>query len=180
MTAGEGWLRLAQFAGIMLYVSVAGVMWGTWLALARTMTQYDATTFLADGQHMIANLAVPMAVLMIAALVVGALVTLWLFRIRSAGAARLSLAGWVLMLAVLIITLAVEVPIDNLIATWTVTSLPADWQQLRERWAFFHTVRTVVSLAAVAAAVAAALITRTRLVEPADDRRTNPVGAPRS
>ena len=34
------------------------------------MTRYDATTFLADGKHMIDNLAVVMAVLMISAVVV--------------------------------------------------------------------------------------------------------------
>jgi hypothetical protein len=55
----------------MLYVLVAGVMWGTWLSLARIMTRYDAATFLTDGKHVIANLAVVMAVLMVAALVVG-------------------------------------------------------------------------------------------------------------
>jgi len=42
-------VKLAQFLEIMLYVSVAGVMWGTWLSLGRTMTRYDAATFLADG-----------------------------------------------------------------------------------------------------------------------------------
>jgi hypothetical protein len=41
----------------MLYVLVGGVMWGTWLSLARTMTGYDAATFLAGGKHMISNLA---------------------------------------------------------------------------------------------------------------------------
>jgi hypothetical protein len=46
-------VKPAQFLTIMLYVLVAGVMWGTWLSLGRTMTRYDATTFLADGQHMI-------------------------------------------------------------------------------------------------------------------------------
>ena len=56
--------KLVQFVSIMLYVLVAGVMWGTWLSLARTMTEYDAETFLADGQHMISNLATVMAVLM--------------------------------------------------------------------------------------------------------------------
>ena len=55
--------KLAQFLEIMLYVLVAGVMWGTWLSLGRTMTQYDAATFLADGKHMIANLGAAMAVL---------------------------------------------------------------------------------------------------------------------
>jgi uncharacterized membrane protein len=151
-------LKLAQFVGIMLYVLVAGVMWGTWLSLARTMTDYDAAIFLADGKHMISNLATPMQVLMISALVAGLVVVVLLFRARSAVAAWLALAGLVLMIAVLVITLVVEVPIDNLINTWTEQTLPADWQEIRAKWAAFHSVRTFVSLGAVAAAVAAALL----------------------
>lgn len=67
----ESLLKLVQFVSIMLYVLVAGVMWGTWLSLARTMTEYDAATFLADGQHMISNLATVMGVLMSSAVLVG-------------------------------------------------------------------------------------------------------------
>jgi uncharacterized membrane protein len=153
-------VKLAQFLGIMLYVLVAGVMWGTWLSLGRTMTRYDATTFLADGQHMIANLATVMAVLMISAAVVGLVVVVLLFRGGSTTAGWLALAGLALMVAVIAVTLAVEVPIDNKIRIWTTTTLPSDWQNIRARWAAFHTLRTFLSLAAVAAAVGAALTTR--------------------
>jgi uncharacterized membrane protein len=150
--------KLAQFVGIMLYVLVAGVMWGTWLSLARTMTRYDAATFLADGKHMIANLAAVMAVLMVAAVVVGLLVVVLLVRRGSRGAAVLALVGLLLMVAVLVVTLAVEVPLDNRIKGWTLATLPSDWQDLRARWAAFHTLRTFLSLGAVAAAVAAPLV----------------------
>ncbi len=61
------------------------------------------------------------------------------------------------MAAVLVFTLAVEVPIDNKINGWTVVPLPPDWEDIRARWAEFHTRRTFLSLAAVAAAVGAAL-----------------------
>src|SRR5689334_16140274 len=104
-------LRLAQFVNVMLYVLVAGVMWGTWLSLGRTMTEYDATTFLADGKHMISNLAGVMPVLMISAGVVGLFVTVLLFRRRSAVAGGLALAGLLLLVAVVVVTLSVEVPI---------------------------------------------------------------------
>ncbi|HVD80518.1 MAG TPA: anthrone oxygenase family protein, partial [Propionibacteriaceae bacterium] len=142
----EGAVKLAQFVSIMLYVLVAGVMWGTWLSLARTMTSYDAATFLADGQHMIENLGTIMAVLMISAVVIGLVVVLLLFRSRSPIAAWLAVAALLLMIAVLVITVAVEVPIDNMIATWTDATLPQDWQDIRARWAAFHTLRTFVSL----------------------------------
>jgi Anthrone oxygenase len=153
-------VKLIQFTTIMLYVLVAGVMWGTWLSLGRTMTRYDGATFLADGKHMIANLATIMAVLMISAIVFGLLATWLLFRRRSSTAGWLALAGLLLMVAVIVVTLAVEVPIDNKIKTWTVATLPPDWQDIRARWAAFHTLRTFLSLAAVAAAVGAALTTR--------------------
>jgi uncharacterized membrane protein len=160
ITVSESLIKVVQFVSIMLYVLVAGVMWGTWLSLARTMTRYDAATFLADGQHMIDNLATVMTVLMISAVAVGLVVVVLLFRARSTVAAWLGLAALLLMIAVMAITVAVEVPIDNLIATWTEATLPADWIQLRAQWAGFHTLRTFVSLGAVAAAVAAGLAVR--------------------
>jgi hypothetical protein len=149
--------KVAQFVNIMVYVLVAGVMWGTWLSLARTMTGYDAGTFLTDGKHMIANLATVMAVLMIAAVALGVVVVVVLFRRGSAVAGWLALTGVVLMIGVLAVTLAVEVPIDNLISHWTVDTLPADWMAIRSRWAAFHTLRTFLSLGSVAALVGAAL-----------------------
>ena len=156
----ESLVKWVQFVSIMLYVLVAGVMWGTWLSLARTMTDYDAATFLNDGKHMIENLAVSMAVLMISAVVIGLVAVVLLFRSRSTVAAWLAVIGLVLMIGVLVITLAVEVPIDNMIANWTEATLPSDWQQIRARWAAFHTLRTFVSLAAVAASIGAALTFR--------------------
>jgi uncharacterized membrane protein len=150
-------LKLLQFVTIMVYVLVAGVMWGTWLSLGRTMTAYDATTFLTDGKHMIANLATVMAALMIIALVLGAIVVTVLLRRGSAVAGWLALAGLVLMIGVLVVTLAVEVPIDNQINNWTVDTLPADWTAIRSRWASFHTLRTFLSLGSVAAFIGTAL-----------------------
>jgi uncharacterized membrane protein len=132
-------------------------MWGTWLALGRTMTRYDATTFLADGKHMIANLATVVAVLMISAIAAGLLVAAPLFRYRSTTAAWLALVGLLLMVTVLVVTLSVEVPIDNKINGWSAATLPPDWQHIRARWAAFHTLRTFLSLAAVAAAAHAAI-----------------------
>src|SRR6266699_4300771 len=163
-TADRGdamFVKLIQFLNIMLYVLVAGVLWGTWLSLSRTMTRYDATTYLADGKHMIDNLAAIMPVLMIATGVLGLVVVFLLFRRRSTAAAWLALVGLLLLVAVMVVTLSVEVPIDNKTKTWTPTTMPSDWTDIRARWAAFHTLRTFLSLAGLAAAVGAALTTRT-------------------
>ena len=63
------------------------------------------------------------------------------------------------MIAVMAITLVVEVPIDDMIAKWTEATLPSDWQEIRAIGGL-HRLRTFLSLGAVGAAVAAALTTR--------------------
>jgi hypothetical protein len=62
-----------------------------------------------------------------------------------------------------LITLLVEVPIDNQIKTWTAESVPNDWLALRDRWQLFHTARTFTSLASFAS-FALAIILPTREV----------------
>jgi hypothetical protein len=61
------------------------------------------------------------------------------------------------IIVALLITLLVEVPIDNQIRTWTPQTVPADWTMLRARWQVFHTTRTFVALASLGSLVAAAL-----------------------
>jgi hypothetical protein len=96
-------------------------VWGTWFSLSRTMDQLSAETFLAVGHQMIRNLGGPMAVLL-----------------------PLSLLS-------ALVTLAVEVPIDNQIENWTAATLPGDWRSIQSRWQLWHTMRTFTSIAAVTA-----------------------------
>ena len=147
----------AQATTIVLFALVMGVFWGTWFSLSRTMDQLSPETFLAVGHEMIQNLGVPMAVLLPLALL-SALVTLVLLWPDRTAAFWWLAAGFVLMLAALVITLAVEVPIDNQIQTWTATTLPSDWRSTQTRWELFHTVRTFASIAALVAATISATV----------------------
>jgi len=150
--------RAAQATTIVLFALVMGVFWGTWFALSRTMDQLSAETFLAVGHEMIRNLGEPMAILLPLSLL-SALVTLaLLWAHRSAAEFRWMAAGFLLMVAALVITLAVEVPIDNRIEAWTVATLPAGWRSIQSRWELWHTVRTFVSIAAVVAATISAVV----------------------
>jgi uncharacterized membrane protein len=150
-------IRTAQAATIVLFALVMGVFWGTWFSLSRTMDQLSAETFVAVGHEMIQNLGVPMAILLPLALL-SALVTLVLLR-RAGRVAPFwwLMAGFLLMVAALVITLAVEVPIDNQIQDWTAATLPGDWRSIQSRWELWHTIRTFASIAAVVAATISGL-----------------------
>jgi uncharacterized membrane protein len=148
---------VAQATTVVLFALVMGVFWGTWFSLSRTMHRLSAETFLAVGHEMIRNLGLPMAILLPLALL-SALVTLVLLWPERAAAFWWLAAGFALMVAALVITLAVEVPIDNRIETWTVATLPGDWRSVQSRWELWHTVRTFASIAAVAAATISATV----------------------
>jgi uncharacterized membrane protein len=153
-------LKIAQFSTITLFALVMGVFWGTWFALSRSIVAFRPQTFLDIGQTAIRNLAVPMRILMPLALV-SAIVLLLLLPKRS-NAFVLAVAGVLLMVGALLVTLTVEVPIDNQIKVWTVATLPANWEVLRDRWEFYHGMRTFLSIAALALVTASALTNQRR------------------
>jgi uncharacterized membrane protein len=152
-------VRAAQATTVVLFALVMGVFWGTWFSLSRTMSRLSAETFVAVGHQMIQNLGAPMAILLPLALL-SALVTLvLLWRGGRTAAYWWMLAGFLLMVAALVVTLAVEVPIDNQIKTWTAATLPGDWRSVQTRWERFHTIRTFLSIAAVVAATISIAVT---------------------
>lgn len=141
-------LKIAQFLSTMLFALVMGVFWGTWFTLSRSIEGFQPQTFLDIGQTAIRNLAVPMAILMPLSLL-SALIMIALLPKRSI-AFVFAIVAFALMVAALVVTLAVEVPIDNQIKVWTIATLPANWEMLRDRWEFYHGVRTFVSILALA------------------------------
>lgn len=149
-------LTIWQFISLLLLALVTGVFWGTWLGLSRSMAALTPATFLEVGHTMIANLGTIMAILMPAALLAVLPVLYLLYRQRSK-AFYWTLAGWLLFIITLLITLIVEVPIDNQIEGWTVASLPANWQQLRDRWEWFHALRSWVAVFGLALLLVGAL-----------------------
>src|SRR5262249_40576999 len=151
-------LKIAQFLTTMLFALVMGVFWGTWFTLSRSIEGFQPQTFLDIGKTAIRNLAVPMAILMPLSLL-SALIMIALLPKRSIAFA-FAIVGFLLRVAALAVTLAVEVPIDNQIKVWTIATLPPNWEMLRDRWEFYHGVRTFVSIFALAFVTVSSLSNR--------------------
>jgi hypothetical protein len=69
----------------------------------------------------------------------------------------LSATAFALFIAALLVTVFVEVPTVQEIVTWTVPTLPGNWQQLRDRWSKFHVVRVIAGFLSLILLVAAAI-----------------------
>jgi uncharacterized membrane protein len=151
-------LKIIQFVSLSLLLLVTGIFWGTWFAISRSMENFSAAEFIHIGRTIIANLAVPMRIIM-PSCILFMLLSLWFHPQKRSKTFYFSLAAFVLIIISLLITLLVEVPIDNQIKLWTATTVPTDWEQIRNRWEFFHTMRTVTSLGSFAFFSASVLFT---------------------
>jgi len=141
--------KAIQFAALFLLLLTTGVFWGTWFTMTRSIEEFSSAEFIHIGKVIIANVANPMRFIM-----PGCILLLIVYSWMSYGTGRMRFyfiaASLALMLVSLLITLLVEVPIDNEIKTWTATTIPGNWTDIRERWAGFHTLRTLTSLGSFA------------------------------
>ena len=132
----------------ILLTLVTGVFWGTWFSLSRTMHVLSSDIFITIGKEIMKNVAVTMSIIMPASIAGMLVLLIGSWKVRTVYFYCI-LAALILFIIALIITLAIEVPIDNQIRTWTATAIPADWQDIRDRWERYHTIRTFLSLASI-------------------------------
>jgi uncharacterized membrane protein len=147
-------LRIAQFINLFLLTLVSGVFWGTWFSLSRSIESITPQTFLEVGKSMMANLGGPMSILFPLAILSTLPVLYGMYREHQKRDLLLVSSGLVLFIVALAGTLMVNVPIDRQINDWTINTLPPDWPQIRDRWEFWHAVRTFASLAGIACVIA--------------------------
>ena len=51
-----------------------------------------------------------------------------------------------LLIISLLISVGIELPIVNQIKEWTESTVPSNWEALRNHWVFFHVIRMIVAL----------------------------------
>lgn len=141
-------LRIVQFFSVILLVMVTGVFWGTWFALTRSLDAFAVEEFIHNGKAIINNLATPMRIIF-PLCILFVLWTVWLTRKNNRKGFYFTLISFICLLIALLITLLVEVPIDNQIKTWTASTVPSNWAVIREKWGTFHGLRTFASLASI-------------------------------
>jgi uncharacterized membrane protein len=136
------------------------VLWGTWFSLSRSIASIAPAVFLEIGHTMIVNLGRPMSVLMPATILSTLVLVVMLFRRQDKTALVLAAAALALLVVSTAITLSVNVPIDGQIAGWTAGTLPSDWERIRNRWEFYHGLRTSLTLVGAGCLFASVLWTR--------------------
>jgi uncharacterized membrane protein len=149
-------LKICELISIVLSALLGGMYWGPWLALSRSMRTFKPEVFLDIVDRMNRNMESVMTVLTPVALIAVAPV-LFISYHEQPRTFYLTLAGFALFVAALVVTMLIEVPIVKQIVMWTVETLPGNWQQLRDRWVAFHIIRVVAGIGGLAFLVAGAM-----------------------
>lgn len=129
----------------------AGVFLGHRRGVSVAMPQLDPASFVQLQQIIHVQFVPMMPVLLF--LAAGASIT-WALQLRvSADRIARWLAGLAAaaMTAALALTLAINVPINNTLMTWSVAAPPPDVRALWQPWEVSHAIRTVLAFAAFVA-----------------------------
>jgi uncharacterized membrane protein len=149
-------MKTWQLISIVLSTLTVGMFHGPWIALSRSMKTFSPEFFLEIVDRMNRNMAPVMTVLMPGTML--AIIPVLLFSYRQqAMVFYLSAVALLLFLIALLVTVVIEVPIVQQIVTWTPSTLPANWQQLRDRWMRFHVVRVIAGMASLIFLLVAAI-----------------------
>lgn len=149
-------MKTWQLISIIFSALTVGMFHGPWIALSRSMKTFSPEFFLQIVDRMNSNMAPVMTVLMPCTML--SIIPVLLFSYRQQPTVfYFSAAGLLLFLIALLVTVVVEVPIVQQIVTWTPSTLPANWMQLRDRWMRFHVVRVVAGITSLILLLVAAI-----------------------
>jgi hypothetical protein len=148
-------VKIVQFVALLLTALSMGVHFGTWLTEGPLRRTQSGPLFIEVHQGRDRVVARVMPILGSAALIFLALAV---FFVRAVPAAfALSLAGFVLCMGDMLVTVLVNVPINGEVQSWQPDAPPAEWKRLRDRWERFHSIRTLLIVSGFALFAASAV-----------------------
>lgn len=136
-------VKVLKFISILVAALLAGTSFGIWMGL--NPVAYSPSTYLEQQQNLVSSLNA----MMVALVVLETLVTIALaFRLRQNNTVFMALLFAAACFASCIfISRFGNLPIQKEMLTWDGASLPDHWTTLRDRWWFFHKLRTIAELA---------------------------------
>jgi uncharacterized membrane protein len=139
-------LQTFEVICVALLAVVGGLYWGPWLALTRSMATFEPEVFLPILKRMNRNMAPIMTAMLPLALVSTVPVLVLTFH-KHSETFYLTVAALILFAVTLLVTMVIEVPIVTALDVESVSALPSDWRERRDRWMAFHLFRVVPALA---------------------------------
>jgi hypothetical protein len=138
-------IKIIRFINIILVAVLAGVSLAIWIGF--NPANLPASAWLMQQQQMLHSLRTLMVTLVMVSTVV-TLINAYMNLHKKRVLASLVIAAAFLVACLVITRLGIKT-LDDQVLQWNISSIPADWMELRDRWRVLHTMRTVAELAAL-------------------------------
>jgi hypothetical protein len=142
---------------LFLAALATGALMVNWIGLARAMVRLSSPTYVEFHQATNATFQPYMPVI-VAGAAVGGVVLAALPPGLTSVSGSLALFGVFCYAAVVVISLATDVRINNQVARWPIAHPPENWMEVRARWIRFHILRTLVSVPALLSYLASVML----------------------
>lgn len=124
---------------------IAGVFWGTWFSVTNSPENFTPAEFINIIKAITENDVIPMQVLL-ALGIIFMLFTVALYKNKDSRGFYLGFASLIFLTAAIMITLIVNLPIENEMAGWAMDALPPDYRNTLREWKIYDAGRTFTSL----------------------------------
>lgn len=149
--------KLVLFAAMFFVALVAGAAFAIWIDY--NPTGMSPAFFVEKMQHAIRVFTIPLPAVVVLGVVFTVVSTF--FARRDRPTFYLLLAASLCIIAVALITVFGNIPINNQIKTWSINSPPSNWSELSVTWWHFQTVRTIAAVGGLSLLILALLVRRT-------------------
>jgi uncharacterized membrane protein len=139
-------LKIVRFANLVLAGLLTGNEFGSWAAVHPALSNLPAPAHIRAEQEIVRRYGKIMPFLM-ASTIALAIPVLALIRDRRSAAFRCTFAGAICFVAMLIVTLTGNVPINKRVLELSAQSSPEEFLRLRQRWDRLHTLRNLLNIA---------------------------------
>jgi uncharacterized membrane protein len=146
--------KTVLFFTLMLVSLLAGRAFWAWVG--ENPAKYSDATYISFYQRLNKAIETPIAAIGTAAAIFA--LASALLNLHDRGTLYLFLGVFVCVLVSTTITLRVNVPINEQVATFNPARLPGNWPELRDHWWHWHLVRTAVLLTGMSLSFIATLI----------------------
>lgn len=149
-------LKIIQYVAFFFLLLVVGVFWGNYFSFSRSFHLLSQTELTHIAQIGVKNLQMPMRY--ISMICIGLMILSAYFDPeKKAKEFYFVLTSIFLIVISLVLTVLIEVPINNQIITWTPATLPDNWVEIRNRWQFVNMIRTCLALSSFSLFITAIL-----------------------
>jgi uncharacterized membrane protein len=149
MYSGVMKFKIALFVNVLLTATLAGVHFGGWVYYNAGLDAASPFVFISAQQSIEHFFNPSIAFFMTGTSLSGLVASYYAWKTKSSLLPYIFIA-FVCMTVGLILTVVINVPINNEVPRWSALNPPSNWKVERERWDLFNAIRTVLFMIGMA------------------------------